>query len=140
MQSIDFKSQSASICLMIVSVCTNTCYYIFFCIIKTLQNVKFIHVDKYPVIRAEATQRETRGEEGGRREGNACQETIVFCIMNIHQVNVEITPSFASLFTFLSRPKPLSLSFQMPATEASHHCISSLLPSCAGSISQQSNQ
>ena len=28
---------------MIVSVCTNTSYYISFCIIKALQNVKFIH-------------------------------------------------------------------------------------------------
>ena len=74
------------------------------------------------------------------REGNACQETIVFYIMNIHQVNVEITPSFASLFAFLSRPQPLSLSFQVPATKASHHWISSLLPSCPGRISQQSNQ
>ena len=55
MQSIDLKSSSATRCLMIVSVCTNTCYYIFFCIIKTLQNVKFMHVYKSPVIRAEAT-------------------------------------------------------------------------------------
>ena len=75
-----------------------------------------------------------------KREGNVCQETIGFCIMNIHQVNVEITLSFASLFAFLSRPQPLSLSFQMPATEASHHWISSLLPSCLGRISQHSNQ
>ena len=76
-----------------------------------------------------------------KREGNACQETIGFCIMNIHQVNVEITPSLASLFAFLSRPQPLSLSFQVPATEANHHWISSLLPSCPGRISQhQSNQ
>ena len=54
-QSTDFKSYSATICLMVVSVCTNTCYYMFFCIIKTLQNVKFIYVYKSPVIRAEAT-------------------------------------------------------------------------------------
>ena len=35
--------------------------------------------------------RETRGarEEGGR-EGNACQETIVFFVFNIHQANVKI--------------------------------------------------
>ena len=35
--------------------------------------------------------RETRGarEEGGR-EGNACQETIVFSVFNIHQANVKI--------------------------------------------------
>ena len=39
-----------------------------------------------------------------------------------------------------SSPQPLSLSFQVPATEASHHWISSLLPSCPGRISQQSNQ
>ena len=34
--------------------------------------------------------RETRGvrEEGG--EGNACQETIVFLVFNIHQANVKI--------------------------------------------------
>ena len=49
------QSHSATFCLMIMSVCTNTCYYIFFCITKTLQNVKFIHVYKSPVIRAEAT-------------------------------------------------------------------------------------
>ena len=55
MQSIDFKSYSATTCLMIMSVCTNTCYYIFVCITKTLQNVKFIHVYKSPVIRAGAT-------------------------------------------------------------------------------------
>ena len=34
----------------------------------------------------------------------------------------------------------ISLSFQVPATEASHHWISSLLPSCPGRISHQSNQ
>ena len=37
---------------MIVSVWASTCYYIFFCIIKTPQNVKFIHVYKSPVISA----------------------------------------------------------------------------------------
>ena len=33
--------------------------------------------------------RETRGPRGGR-EGNACQETIVFLVFNIHQANVRI--------------------------------------------------
>ena len=35
--------------------------------------------------------RETRGarEEGGR-EGNACQETIVFLVFNIHQCSLQI--------------------------------------------------
>ena len=35
----------------------------------------------------------------GRREGNACQESQYhcFCIINIHQVNVEIPPSDPSL-------------------------------------------
>ena len=35
--------------------------------------------------------RKTRGarEEGGR-EGNACQETIVFLVFNIHQANIKI--------------------------------------------------
>ena len=44
---------------MIVSVWASTCYYIFFCIIKTPQNVKFIHVYKSPVISAGVTERET---------------------------------------------------------------------------------
>ena len=64
MQSIDFKSYSATTCLMIMSVCTNTCYYIFFCITKTLQNVKFIHVYKSPVIKA--------GQHSGRRLSFFC--------------------------------------------------------------------
>ena len=55
MQSIDFKSYLATTCLMIVSVWASTCYYIFFCIIKTPQNVKFIHVYKSPVISAGVT-------------------------------------------------------------------------------------
>ena len=33
--------------------------------------------------------RETRGPREGR-EGNACQETIVFLVCNIHQANVKI--------------------------------------------------
>ena len=33
--------------------------------------------------------RETRGARG-RREGNACQETIVFLVFNIYQANVKI--------------------------------------------------
>ena len=40
---------------MLVSVWASTCYYIFFCIIKTPQNVKFIHVYKSPVIGAGVT-------------------------------------------------------------------------------------
>ena len=34
-------------------------------------------------------ERNTRGARGGR-EGNACQETIVFLVFNIHQANVKI--------------------------------------------------
>jgi len=41
--------------------------------------------------------RETRGarEEGGR-EGDACQETIVFVVFNIHQANVKILIGLSS--------------------------------------------
>ena len=34
-------------------------------------------------------ERNTRGARGGR-EGNACQETIVFLVFDIHQANVKI--------------------------------------------------
>ena len=34
-------------------------------------------------------ERNARGARGGR-EGNACQETIVFLVFNIHQANVKI--------------------------------------------------
>ena len=34
-------------------------------------------------------ERNVRGARGGR-EGNACQETIVFLVFNIHQANVKI--------------------------------------------------
>ena len=34
-------------------------------------------------------ERNARGAQGGR-EGNTCQETIVFFVFNIHQVNVKI--------------------------------------------------
>ena len=34
--------------------------------------------------------RETRGGARGGREGNACQETIVFLVFNIDQANVKI--------------------------------------------------
>ena len=35
-------------------------------------------------------ERETRGPGRARREGKACQETIVFLVFNIHQANVKI--------------------------------------------------
>ena len=34
-------------------------------------------------------ERNARGAQGGR-EGNACQETIVFFVFNIHQANVKM--------------------------------------------------
>ena len=45
----------------------------------------------------------------GRSEGNAYQETIVFCIRKIRQVNVEIPPYFfvhSSHFSRVQNPFP----------------------------------
>ena len=81
--------------------------------------------------------RETWGKEGGKcLPGD-------YCFVHYKHPpgecwNRSLLP--CALFAFLSRPQPLSLSFQMPATKTRHHWISSLLPSCPGSISQQSKQ
>ena len=40
-------------------------------------------------------ERNARGARGGR-EGNACQETIVFLVFNIHQANVKILIGLSS--------------------------------------------
>ena len=40
--------------------------------------------------------REKREERARRGEGNACQETIVFLVFNIHQANVKILIGLSS--------------------------------------------
>ena len=66
--------------------------------IKQCKRVKRLNAITQPVLQAFQMEGKVGFwcKRNERREGNACQETIVFCIMNIHQVNVEITPSFAN--------------------------------------------
>ena len=81
--------------------------------------------------------RETWGKEGGKcLPGDYC------FVHYKHPPGECWNPSLlpCALFAFLSCPQPLSLSFQMPATKARRHWISTLLPSCPGSICQRSKQ